>query len=82
MHAVDVDVRQHWGAVKLDFVFNSKVFMQLVELFGGTRDEWMKEDIAGWLRMNRFYPGAPQLLQHTIDEHDTYIVTTKQVWAR
>lgn len=54
-------------------------FLQLVELFGGTRDEWMKSDLKGWLHMNRFYPKAPELLQHAVDQHETYIVTTKQV---
>ena len=52
---------------------------QLVELFGGTRDEWMKKDIDEWLNMNSFYHGTPELLQHAVGSHETYIVTTKQV---
>lgn len=52
--------------------------LQLVELFGGVRDDWMKADIQGWLSMNRFYPEAAELLRHAIDKHQTYIVTTKQ----
>ena len=54
---------------------------QLVELFGQTRDEWMKADINEWLQMNAFYPNAPELLQHAMAAHETYIVTTKQVSA-
>ncbi|KAK9800246.1 hypothetical protein WJX73_005837 [Symbiochloris irregularis] len=67
-HTVLPEYMQKWGVERA----------KLVELFGGTRDEWMASDLKGWLHMNRFYPNAPELLQHTIDQHETYIVTTKQ----
>lgn len=53
--------------------------MQLVELFGSTRDDWMKEDIDGWLNANGIYAGLPEMLQHVMKAHELYIVTTKQV---
>ena len=45
-----------------------------------TRDEWMKEDLAGWLAANRFYNGWPEALRAVMakPELDMYIVTTKQ----
>lgn len=51
---------------------------ELVELFGGTRDAWIHEDLQGWLAPNRIYPGVPAVLNELIEQHELYIVTTKQ----
>jgi hypothetical protein len=50
-----------------------------VELFGSTRDEWIKEDLAGWLAPNRIYDGVPAVLNRLREQAELYIVTTKQV---
>jgi hypothetical protein len=59
--------------------------LQLVELFGSTRDEWIKEDLAGWLAPNRICDGVPAVLNRLLQQADLYIVTTKQAsrvaWA-
>ncbi|CAI7790202.1 unnamed protein product [Closterium sp. NIES-54] len=49
---------------------------QLVELFGAVRDEWMRDDLPGWIAANGMYAGVPQALQKA--ESPLYIVTTKQ----
>ena len=49
-----------------------------MKAFGGYRDEWMAEDIGGWLNTNTIYPGAAEMLHHAVSHHETYIVTTKQ----
>lgn len=54
---------------------------QLVELFGSTRDEWMAADMEGWLAPNRIYPGVAEAMQALMQQHEVYIVTTKQVGA-
>eukprot|EP00891_Asterochloris_glomerata_P009363 jgi/Astpho2/9363/Aster-x1572 len=52
--------------------------LQLLELFGGTRDEWIAEDLEGWLASNEIYEGMGAALQHLQAQHELYIVTTKQ----
>ncbi len=56
--------------------------LQLVDLFGSTRDEWMAADLEGWLAPNRIYPGVAEAMQALMQAHEVYIVTTKQVGQR
>lgn len=55
--------------------------VQLVHLFGSVRDNWIAEDLQGWLAPNRIYPGVADAVRATLSSDDTevYIVTTKQV---
>lgn len=53
-------------------------FEQLVELFGNTRDGWMKADLEGWLAPNRIYPGVADTVKALMERQESYIVTTKQ----
>ena len=53
--------------------------LQLLELFGGTRDDWIADDLEGWLASNDIYEGMGAALQHLQAQHELYIVTTKQV---
>ena len=55
------------------------VALQLVELFGNVRDDWIKRDLNGWLDANEIYPGIPEDLAALHQRHELYIVTTKQV---
>ncbi|XP_073144010.1 uncharacterized protein [Henckelia pumila] len=48
----------------------------LIDLFGKVRDEWIDNDLAGWIGANRFYPGVPDALKFASSK--LYIVTTKQ----
>jgi hypothetical protein len=52
--------------------------VQLVQLFGSTRDAWMAADLDGWLAPNRIYPGVADCMKSLIHDHEVYIVTTKQ----
>ena len=52
--------------------------MQLVDLFGSTRDAWLKEDLQGWLAANAIYAGLPEILKPAMERHEVFIVTTKQ----
>jgi len=56
--------------------------MQLVELFGSTRDEWMEDDLDDWLAANEIYEGVPAIVEHLRSNGTFYIVTTKQVWCK
>uniref|UniRef100_A0A0D9WR14 Uncharacterized protein n=1 Tax=Leersia perrieri TaxID=77586 RepID=A0A0D9WR14_9ORYZ len=48
----------------------------LVDLFGSIRDDWIENDLPGWIGANRFYPGTADALKFSSSE--VYIVTTKQ----
>ncbi|PSC71072.1 hypothetical protein C2E20_5531 [Micractinium conductrix] len=52
--------------------------VELVHLFGSTRDEWMAADLDGWLAPNRIYPGVAEAIKALMHRHEVYIVTTKQ----
>lgn len=52
--------------------------MQLVTLFGSTRDAWMAADLEGWLAPNRIYPGVADAMRALMAAHEVDIVTTKQ----
>lgn len=57
------------------------LLLQLVNLFGNVRDDWIASDLKGWLAPNRIYPGVADAVKATLKSDDTevYIVTTKQV---
>lgn len=65
-----LELMQRWGLDRAT----------MVELFGQTRDEWIKTDFDGWLAPNVFYPGVVDATQAALASPscDTYIVTTKQ----
>ncbi|WVZ62864.1 hypothetical protein U9M48_012558 [Paspalum notatum var. saurae] len=48
----------------------------LVDLFGRVRDDWIENDLSGWIGANRFYPGTADALK--LSSSEVYIVTTKQ----
>jgi len=54
------------------------VFLQLVNLFGQTRDAWIANDLEGWLAPNRIYPEVSDCMKSLIASGEVYIVTTKQ----
>lgn len=49
----------------------------LVHLFGDVRDQWIQQDLHGWIAANSLYPGTEDALRSPSPE--LYIVTTKQV---
>lgn len=51
---------------------------KMVELFGQVRDEWIKNDLAGWLAPNRIYDGVADPVRAAMESDEVYIVTTKQ----
>eukprot|EP00878_Enallax_costatus_P030946 GHUV01033766.1.p1 GENE.GHUV01033766.1~~GHUV01033766.1.p1 ORF type:complete len:213 (+),score=60.36 GHUV01033766.1:674-1312(+) len=51
---------------------------KLVHLFGSVRDNWIAEDLQGWLAPNRIYPGVAEAVKAAVQHDEVYIVTTKQ----
>lgn len=52
---------------------------EMVALFGRVRDEWMAEDLQGWLSLNSMYDGVAAPVRGAQQQAEVYIVTTKQV---
>jgi hypothetical protein len=51
----------------------------MVKLFGDVRDQWIDQDLAGWLAPNRIYSGVAGPVADAMASDEVYIVTTKQV---
>lgn len=49
----------------------------LKKLFGETRDVWIANDLAGWVKMNPLFEGVAAKLQKLGQQHPWYVVTTK-----
>ncbi len=50
----------------------------LKKRFGATRDQWIAEDLAGWVAMNPLFPGMVGKLRLIQEQSLCYIITTKQ----
>jgi phosphoglycolate phosphatase-like HAD superfamily hydrolase len=50
----------------------------LKKLFGETRDVWIANDLAGWVRMNPLFAGIAAKLRMLEQQCSWYVVTTKQ----
>jgi phosphoglycolate phosphatase-like HAD superfamily hydrolase len=52
---------------------------ELKRLFGDCRDQWIQQDLPGWLHTHRFYPGVIAALQQALlSRKEMVILTTKQ----
>lgn len=50
----------------------------LKQVFGETRDYWIKHDLDNWVEMNPLFPGIAEKLQRLSEQGLWYIITTKQ----
>ena len=50
----------------------------LKQLFGKTRDNWINNDMAEWIKMNPLFPSVAKKLQAFDNQTQWYIITTKQ----
>ncbi len=51
---------------------------EIKQLFGETRDKWINDSLQDWIDKNSLFPGISEKLQTLSNQHDWYIVTTKQ----
>ncbi|BDA48771.1 hypothetical protein COCOBI_12-4530 [Coccomyxa sp. Obi] len=73
------DILENWHTILPDRMARWQLDRsELVDLFGSYRDEWIARDLNGWLNANEIYEGLPDILTHLMQQHDLYIVTTKQ----
>lgn len=74
------DMLAHWQTMLPDAMQRLGLDRgELVSLFAKVRDDWMAEDLPGWLGLNRIYDGvAAPVVQAQEQGAEVYIVTTKQ----
>lgn len=51
---------------------------QLKVIFGQTRDDWVKTDLAQWIQMNPLYQDVVEKIKKLAEAQNCYVVTTKQ----
>ena len=76
------EILEHWDTLLPDKMQEWQLDRdEMVKMFGDVRDQWMQQDMEGWLAPNRIYDGVDTALQHALesDSCEVYIVTTKQV---
>jgi len=72
---------QDWAGVAKEIVSSEQLdWQELADRLDTVRDRWMKADLAEWLGLHRFYPGAIARLQKILaaSTPQLYIITTKE----
>lgn len=50
----------------------------LKQRFGDTRDQWIADELDGWIRMNPLFDGVAEKLRKLGQQDEWYVITTKQ----
>ena len=71
------EILKNYTKLKSDFFEKRGISAEkLKDTFGATRDNWIKSDFNGWLKLNKFYAGVIDSVKNC--PYPVYIVTTKQ----
>ncbi len=76
----ETEILATWKSICSQIVAEEDLHPQdLAAKVDGIRDQWIAEDLEGWLAIHRFYPGVSPRLQQLIDSSvKILIVTTKE----
>lgn len=76
----EADILADWSAVATQIIESEQLDKKmLAQTLDGVRDNWIDRDLAGWLKLHRFYPEIiPRLKKVINSETQLYIVTTKE----
>lgn len=76
----DQEILDNWGKVIEEILTQEKIDKKQVgERLDGLRDEWICDDLDGWLGLHRFYPGVVEKITATLQTNTKlYIITTKE----
>lgn len=75
------EITHHWRAIAEDIVQRDRLVpAQLSQALDANRDQWIREDLEGWLDLHRFFPGVIDRLQNILASPETelVIITTKE----
>lgn len=77
----EAEILQNWPAIAQQIITTEQITpAQLVAQVDGTRDEWISQDVEGWLREHRFYSGVGDRLKTILrsSEVQVAIISTKE----
>lgn len=68
-----------WPELALPFLAETQVTQaEAAKVLDGERDHWIATDLENWLAQHRFYPHMLNVLQASLAQRPTYIVSTKE----
>lgn len=79
--ATEEQMLSDWETILQQCMFNwGEERAELVQAFGAERDQWIENDLDGWLHANSMFTGVPEALHAALQRSDlsVHIVTTKQ----
>ncbi|MEY3404067.1 MAG: hypothetical protein RLZZ86_3689 [Cyanobacteriota bacterium] len=76
----DAQILQSWTTITAEILAANNLEAKAVSTqLDNLRDEWIEQDLDGWLSLHRFYPGVIERLKITLETQvQLYIVTTKE----
>jgi phosphoglycolate phosphatase-like HAD superfamily hydrolase len=72
--AAETDLLRHWEAAR--HLEGGVTREQLGQTLDRVRDEWIRQDQAGWLASHRFYPGVIERVQKAADAGVHVVIST------
>lgn len=74
------DILADWPTIARDRITAEGIAAKrLATAVDGVRDEWIRDDLDGWLAQHRFYPGMVEYLGQRLEsDTQTVIITTKE----
>jgi phosphoglycolate phosphatase-like HAD superfamily hydrolase len=76
----EAEMRNHWSEwIKKLLAQENLEPVLLAKTLDQVRDEWINEDLDGWLNLHRFYPGVIERLKSLLSSSTLlYVITTKE----
>lgn len=74
------EILKNWSSVRDKIVQTENLSPEVIgKTLDKIRDNYIKNDLTGWLKLHQFYPGVIERLQRILAEKITlYIITTKE----
>ena len=74
------EILTSWNLVTEQIVTTEKLDSKVIsKTLDSVRDNWITNDLSGWLELHRFYPGILEVLAKIISSSsELYIITTKE----
>lgn len=74
------DILQNWSRIVHHIVMEEQLKAEVIgPHLDGVRDQWINQDLSGWLGLHRFYPGVIERIKPLIEQSFlVYIITTKE----
>lgn len=76
----EAEILENWPAIAQNLIKRQQLNpVILSEQVDRGRDQWIEQDLAGWLSLHRFYPGVPERVKQVMASAvQLMIITTKE----